>query len=234
MQLSINRWFNKDKEHAQYFALDDHLEVRFVNDIDRSKYSVIKSFRDKMLKVSFIICVNKKLNNIGNDSVSKFHEKFKSVKINHVPMLKSQLQKCIRRQYKSRAIKTGFNLLFSDQHQFLRRLLIIMLEDVYLHESFILIIWLMCAVPHWNLSIIQGKYLLGIIGYLCDCEKMDKVKTEYNKNKYIEIMNEKIFKVFGKEKDMLYSLHIRSINGGLKGDVKMCRYFVNKLSLIHI
>ena len=59
--------------------------------------------------------------------------------------LLSHLQKCVRRMDDIKAVQTSKHLIDLDCNSFLRRLPIIMLEDVTLHESFPIIVWLMIA-----------------------------------------------------------------------------------------
>ena len=53
----------------------------------------------------------------------------------NIPLLKSNLQKCIRRGLTDKAIVTGYNLIQQDFWSFIRRLIIISIEDVSVLEN---------------------------------------------------------------------------------------------------
>lgn len=61
-------------------------------------------------------------------------------------LLKSHLQKCVRRSHTQLAVKTALTILRLNPGELLRRLPIIMLEDAHLFPaSFISLVWLMAA-----------------------------------------------------------------------------------------
>ena len=66
-----------------------------------------------------------------------------------------------------KAVQTSKHLIDLDCNSFLRRLPIIMLEDVTLHSSFPIIIWLMIASSKkYQLKLEMIKWLLGVVYYL--------------------------------------------------------------------
>ena len=90
--------------------------------------------------------------------------------------LLSHLQKSVRRMDDIKAVQTSKHLIDLDIKAYLRRLPIIMLEDVTLHESLSIIVWLMIAESKkfiFKQEII--KWLLGIPYYLCH----ERLKTKY-------------------------------------------------------
>ena len=89
----------------------------------------------KIDKKEFIIC--------GNIS-----EKFTNYETGPIVYSKNQyllshLQKCVRRMKTLKCVQTAKHLIDVDVTSLLRRLPIIMLEDVTIHESISIIIWLM-------------------------------------------------------------------------------------------
>lgn len=56
-----------------------------------------------------------------------------SYRIQAVPLLKSHLQKCIRRSRENLAVRTARHLLLTDPEALLRRLPVIMVEDAVLN-----------------------------------------------------------------------------------------------------
>lgn len=136
--------------------------------------------------------------------------------------LLSHLQKSIRRMKTELSIKTAKHLIDLDIHSFIRRLPIIMLEDVTIHESFSIIVWLMIAISKKNFKIknVMVQWLLGVVYYLSLCD----IKTNYEKvNNIREYTND------NPNYTLLQSLNIRIAYGGMKGDMDMIRYFINHI-----
>jgi hypothetical protein len=135
--------------------------------------------------------------------------------------LLSHLQKSIRRMKTEISVKTAKHLINLDLNSFIRRLPIIMLEDVTIHESFPIIIWLMIAISKkYKIKKIMIQWLLGIVYYLSMCN----LKTNYEKENYInEYTND------NNNYTLLQSLNIRIAYGGMNGDMDMIRYFMNHI-----
>ena len=99
------------------------------------------------LKLNKYIRIN--LSYIGHEVFSKGSNQFiqlenKDGKIyKNVPMMKSLLQKAIRRGEKEISIKAANHLIRMDLPAFLRRLPIIIVEDVELFREFNIVVWLM-------------------------------------------------------------------------------------------
>ena len=157
----------------------------------------------------------------------------------NVHYLKSHLQKSIRNQDDLLAIPTCNHLLKLDICELLRRLPIIMLEDLFLHESINTIIWLMVAKlssSTFKFKKYIYEWLLGTIFVMCkidDFDLFDEENTvEENELCNKEILN--IYQLLDKYNDLeeyqyslLYSLHIRIAFGGMKGDMVMIKRFID-------
>jgi hypothetical protein len=89
----------------------------------------------------------------------------------HMPVYKSNLQKCVRRRLHNNAVRTAYAMHSAETDDLLRRLPIIMIEDVVLHPCIVLLVWWMMAwTKGYRLSTVEIKYLLGIVYLLCDIE----------------------------------------------------------------
>ena len=157
----------------------------------------------------------------------------------NIHYLKSHLQKSIRNQDDLLAIPTCFHLMKLDICELLRRLPIIMLEDLFLHESMSTIIWFMVAkssCPTFKFKKYMYEWLLGTIFVMCKIDDFDlfeaKNTTEKNELYEKEILN--IYQLLDKYNDLekhqyslLYSLHIRIAYGGMKGDMNMIKRFID-------
>ena len=70
----------------------------------------------------------------------------------NIPLLKSNLQKCIRRGLTDKAIITAYNLIQIDFWSFIRRIIIISIEDVSVLENIPFLSWCLLAFPNFNLT----------------------------------------------------------------------------------
>lgn len=86
----------------------------------------------------------------------------------NIPLLKSNLQKAIRRCELDIAINTSLALLKLAPTEFFRRLPIIVIEDVALIDTFPIIIWFMIADKDYKLCDYDIDILLNIIWNLCN------------------------------------------------------------------
>lgn len=128
--------------------------------------------------------------------------------------LSSHLQKAIRRMDSEKSVKTALHFINLDYNSFIRRLPIIMLEDVTFHECFPVLIWLMIAnTKGFTIKEEIIKWLLGVVYTLSQIEEY----TEYLKYKdTVEMIHENIY---------LQSLSFRKSYGGMKGDMEMIEYY---------
>lgn len=128
----------------------------------------------------------------------------------------SHLQKCIRKMKSTKSVKTAKHIIDLDIISFLRRLPIIMFEDVIPHSSLPIIMWLMISISKgFKIKTVMIQYLLGVIYFLSTHSKHD----EYLKNDDLDL------KLVG-DNIYLKCILIRKSYGGMKGDMKMLNYFI--------
>ena len=179
----------------------------------------------------------------------------KETKFKNAFFLKSHLQKSIRKQNDSLSVRTAYHLLKLDQVELLRRISIIMIEDVKIHESFTTIVWLMIALSNdkkynsnsnsnsnfnSNSKFRTKKYiyewLLGVIYTLCQINEVNNIidikeKVEKEEQQKINKTNIQLFNSYNQYNNeiysLLYSIHIRISFGGLNGDIEMLKKFTN-------
>lgn len=140
----------------------------------------------------------------------------------NIHFLKSLLQKAIRRKNHELSILAALNLLKLDQVQFLRRLSIIMVEDVLLIEHYSIVVWLLIAVSSKKLVLKENQiiWLLSLIYYLCNIPYVDYYpKIENNITKIKELLP----KLKKEEQDFITSILVRADYGGMKGDIEMLK-----------
>ena len=135
--------------------------------------------------------------------------------------LLSHLQKSVRRMDDIKAVQTSKHLIDLDCNSFLRRLPIIMLEDVTLHESFSVIVWLMIASSKkFRIRIEMVKWLLGVVYYLSNEPRKEtyfKEEKEYQWDESVTPPNIHL---------LLKTLRFRKAYGGMKGDMMMIEYYI--------
>jgi hypothetical protein len=165
---------------------------------------------------------------------------FKETTYKNVAYLKSHLQKCIRKQNDTWALPTSYHFMRLDEIEMLRRLPIIMLEDVFLHESFTTIIWIMIAVSSTKFKMQKYiyDYIYGVIYVLCNIDKKDNITFDDDSdandkdNDEISTITDIIdsystSNLKDSEISLLYSIHIRISYGGMEGDLKFLEKVAN-------
>lgn len=140
-----------------------------------------------------------------------------------IPLIKSNLQKAVRRCENQIAIQSALVLIQKDPMELLRRLPIIYIEDVCLMDSYSIVVWLMIAAKDYgNLKVRDIDILLNIVNSLCDC----KTYFNYIKNDCVyDFTHEKLQYV--QNGSQLLSLYYRSEYGGLKGDMQMLKVAID-------
>lgn len=145
----------------------------------------------------------------------------------NVSYIKSHLQKSIRRGQTGLALKTANHFLNLDMTELLRRLGIIMLEDVHLMDSFTILTWLMVANSKgYNLDKSQIYWLFGLVYNLCQAPDWD---SDYEKDTELKdgFWKSSLPKLTSTQKSLVYSLQLRKAYGGLAGDKVMINNLTN-------
>lgn len=221
-QKTLNKWVKSDNIFVEkkYFYIEWYGKIpKKVDIIDNNiplDAVIYKSVKVKGL-TTVIFC----------GKINSSNEKLKlpiETDSKLLPVLKSNLQKCVRRQNTDLAIQTCIHMWNISPIEVLRRLPIIMIEDVCFMDSFIILIWMMGAIEKWNPTIVHLNWILGLVKQL-SIYPIKTYITDYVSNKniqsYIENTILKEPKKYFFYKKHLYSLIIRESYGGMKGDGKM-------------
>lgn len=179
------------------------------NYLDINEELVIGKFECKSDFRDNIVIATKKL---INDSLYKPQlSKWTSIKF-----LKSHLQKCVRRMKSKLAVESAAEIMRLDMNHFLRRLPIIIIEDVDLVKQLPTTIWLMIAYSKgYKLRDKDVSWLLGVVKALAKCPErtiVDNKKILKYKKEWIE-----------SENVILNSILLRIAYGGMGGDMVMLR-----------
>ncbi len=147
---------------------------------------------------------------------------------------KSHLQKCFRRKKNIAALRTAYEIILININELLRRVCIIIFEDVKLKDYFTTMVWLMAAVSKG--FVLQSYHInleLKFINDLClennytDMAELNNYKNPYStvdvRNLLLEI--EKCDELSQIQKSILYSIGLRIGYGGREGDMEMIFYY---------
>lgn len=145
-----------------------------------------------------------------------------------VPLLKSNLQKSVRRRNTNVALKTAKELLLIDPCSLLRRLPIIMVEDVGIHPSLAVLVWLMAAVSKgFSLTLQEETYILQVIKWMCDTKI--QIPFDYRNNVQFSSWDT----LSEDRKNLFCALFVRLNYGGTEGDMKMIKYWMEHIRERH-
>jgi len=141
----------------------------------------------------------------------------------NISLLKSQLQKNIRRMNNDLSINISYQMINLNFNEFIRRLLIITLEDVILNQYFPILTWMMVAfsTKNWIPSNDDINWILNYVNYLCNIQyreyysKIDDLSIPYNHNK----------RLFN---SLIFSMELRKSYGGMKCDIKFLNWFIKE------
>lgn len=137
-----------------------------------------------------------------------------------IPLLKSHLQKSIRRQNVDLALKTTYSMLACAPCEILRRLPIIMIEDVAFIQGASTIIWLMMACKEHKLTEKDYLFIKSFVVSLC---KTDNVFPDRRDEDPEEHTHEEIASMEHPHLSELLALRIRCEYGGMHCDMRMLK-----------
>lgn len=142
-----------------------------------------------------------------------------------VPVLKSMLQKAIRRKRPLPAVRVAMELLDKAPAELLRRLPIIALEDSSLHPNLPLLVWLMMAhSKDFHIPLALGRALLQIVFEIAACPNQDALPETIG-NLDDTTTNNNLLSLSTLTDITLWSLVARAAYGGMKGDVVMLQRY---------
>lgn len=184
-------------------------------------------FTTKIEKTDKFVCHRSGLDlylRCGDVESPKFNKLYNG-KITSAPLLKSNLQKAIRRGNILVSAETAMALIAFDKAAFFRRLPIIVVEDVALCESFPMLIWFMIADNDYILKDYDVHLVIQTIIQLCKTKQYFYCPENHPEFEG-EITHEMIESWKSPIQTHLLSLYYRFKYGGMKGDLKMLRYAI--------
>ena len=216
MQTTLLSYLGKKELYPTIFYFDNNLYNITLNNIVPSNSIKLGKIKWNYSKNNLFIYINntKTIPYLFNTNYTT----------KNVSLLKSQLQKSIRRQLTDLSLNIAYQFINLDFNEFLRRILIITLEDTLLNKYFPIITWMMVAYSknEWIPSINDINWLLNYIKYLCSInfrENYNKLhKTHIIPNYNVDLFN-----------NLIFCLELRKAYGGLTSDIKMINWFINEL-----
>ena len=144
--------------------------------------------------------------------------------------LKSHLQKCFRRKKNIEALRSSYEMMLININELLRRVCIIIFEDVRLKNFFPTMVWLMAAVSKgYNLQSYHINLELKFINDLCledgynDLSELNKYENHFKtvdvRNLLLEIENDEF--LTNEQRSLTYSIGLRIGFGGRESDMQM-------------
>lgn len=221
--MDISTWVKtkvniKKSTLPRYFILEDIGKAKFFHNLANPKdYENIGDIKIKWSSKPLKILIAKKLL-LSAKHIFQCSNNFNE---SQIPILKSNLQKCIRRSKEIRAVSTAYIMLSIDPNSLLRRLPIIFIEDVQINSSFTEIIWYMIASSkNYVLSDNDVKRILSIISILARLNFREFIQKNHdleidNIQNYIDKIPDNYYH---NNFDIIWGLLIRYLYGGMKCD----------------
>jgi len=214
MQSILDSWLVGDDtlKLCNYMCLDwSNQKVNWTYDKPK-ELNFKKKIKWRSMGIEILVC--------GNITNNKTKCQYNYI---HTPILKSNLQKCIRRGLTKTALSTAKVMIKTDFIELIRRLSIIMLEDCTLHESFNILVWMIAAYPDWQPTKCHANWLLSLVKYLSNL----KVRDLYLKEEFDFKTNLKEINLLTNcQKNLIYSMYFRTSYGGMKCDMLMIKYLI--------
>ena len=239
-QKTLDQFFNiknnESKQLKRYFYLnwemDNHVLLHYpsMHYEKPSKINFIHKIKCDTIKKGFYFYICGYFENYNEDEYRLIKEK----KYKNVYFLKSHLQKTIRVMDENKAIPSALHLMQLDMDAFLRRLIIIHLEDTFLHENLSIIIWLMIALTKkFKMKKYIYEWILGFVYITTKTKKKDNMNKiikgliQYdNKSIYQELMSYEKITLDKKQETLLYALNLITCYGGKPHDIEMIKKFI--------
>jgi hypothetical protein len=156
-----------------------------------------------------------------------------------VPVLKSILQKCIRRRRPLPAVRVAMELIDKSLGDLLRRLPVIILEDSSMHPDFGILVWLMISFskdyvlpPQLIIRVLQ------IVFEVASCQWSDPLVRSsqeegqdddepHSTGASLSSFHEASESVPKAAEEMIWSILVRAEYGGMKGDIRMLHKYAD-------
>lgn len=225
-QKTLDYFLIMEAKKKQFFFIDWTVQMPFATwlyQLDKNKQRSFKAIvKWKTIGDIIISCIDDSNEPVYQSTMIPSKEDNKTM----ISFLKSHLQKSIRRQKLSQALSTSLQLIAINANEFLRRICIIMFEDVHLQFFATNLVWLTSAVSKgYQIKKNQINLLLSYVTLLVNDNQILSLpfqsKEERKTMSYYLDLVEKNKQLSDKQKDILYCLLFRIAYGGMEGDIEM-------------
>ena len=154
-----------------------------------------------------------------------------------VPLLKSHLQKAIRRKKTELALRTLYSLMQADTIATLRRIPIIAIEDVSLVRGLSTLVWLMMSNKKHHVTEVDYAFIENYIYTLCETdtcmdftceEKTEKINIEH------ALSHKNIVDQNPDEVDDILGMRYRIEYGGMKCDKQLLQNAIKQYMNLYV
>jgi hypothetical protein len=236
LQMNLDSFFKTSNQRKQIFYIDWTSENPLATWLLKKPKDLSFSSTVKWTHIGDIVICSKDRQKPENSEykvkINIINSKSFDENAQLLSFLKSHLQKSIRRQKYLQALKSTKEMLLLDKNAFLRRICIIIFEDVKLKKYFMNFVWLMVACSKGY--ILEEYHLDFIFKYIYDlC--LEKEFDDYNTEEEETILKTAVSKFIDKvnmnkniseeNKDILYCIALRISYGGMGGDLDMLCYY---------
>ena len=192
---------SQPEQFAQWITKEEYSRLKIRMNINKTIHS--KNQENEKIRVTIcgILPVEKSLEPTFYD-LDKIERRWDFKEWKNASLLKSYLQKCVRRGWTDHAIRCSYHLMRLNMMEFLRRFPIISVEDSSTHPDMSTIVWFM-AIGDIPYRIEYIRYFLGIVYYVAS-----------SKERRIDLPDK--------------TLELRIAFGGMKGDMKMLSRYLSK------
>ena len=242
-QLNLDSFLGIKAKIKQYFYIDwtkaSNNEIPIAEWLEKKPEGITWSQIIKWKNVGDIIVCCKDNNAFIEEDSQNFNIETQLKIINNVSwdekksvmvFLKSHLQKCLRRKRNVEALRSAYEMMLINVNEVLRRVCIIIFEDIKLKDYYPTMVWLMAAVGKgYKLQSYHINLELKFINDLClednftELSELNKYNNHYKKidvrNLLLEIESDE--NLTNEQRSIIYSIGLRIGFGGKEDDMKM-------------
>lgn len=198
-QITLDKWakLSEDKCLRHVFYLDwsekkskPVFHAQWLIDVPTG-CNFIRKVKWRDMNIDVTVCAKLCLEHLKSPIV-----KWSECKLYHnVNLIKSHLQKCVRRQKPHHAVSSAKYFMQMDLIGFLRRITIIMIEDVGYQEFYSTLLWMMvaCSIPSnkrndvkndgngpFQMRYVHRQWILGLVYHICTIPEYDPPVFDLN------------------------------------------------------
>ena len=235
LQMNLDSFFKTNNQRKQIFFIDWNSENPTAKWLIKKPKNLSFSSMVKWTHIGDIIICSQDRPNIedskNKEKLNIINSKSFDENAQLLSFMKSHLQKSIRRQKPLEALKSCKEMIFLNKNDFLRRICIVMFEDVKFKKYFNNFVWLMVACSKgYILKEYHLDFIFKYIYDLCLENEFDDYNPEEERiqktavDKFIDKVN--LSNIISEEnKDILYCIGLRISYGGMGIDLDMLCYY---------